>query len=55
MVHDATHVENNMDWITFRSESNFLHQKLQMNFLGLNFQDGKPRMNAELRVMMAEL
>ena len=29
--------------------------KLQMNFLGLNFQDGKPRMNAELRVMMAEL
>ena len=29
--------------------------KLQMNFLRLNFQDGKPRMNAELRVMMAEL
>ena len=29
--------------------------KLQMNFLGLNFQDAKPRMNAELRVMMAEL
>ena len=29
--------------------------KLQMNFLGLNFQDGKPRMNAELTVMMAEL
>ena len=29
--------------------------KLQMNFLGLNFQAGKPKMNTELRVMMAEL
>ena len=29
--------------------------KLQINFLGLNFEAGKPKMNAELAVMMAEL
>ena len=29
--------------------------KSQMAFMGLDFEDDKPRMNAELTVMMAEL
>ena len=64
MVHFATHVENNMGseveeknvfkWTAFMID-HISAYKWQMAFIGLDFEAEKPRINTELRVMMAEM